>query len=574
MRVRCWILIALCGIAASHAAAGELPDRRGGTLRLLATAPAEAQSPNLSLAVDPNALYSNVTTPTGTLFQHGGAATLAGNTITRLAADRLTLVGTPPHALGGFVFSLANNNSTALSVRPRVRFYQDNGPSGMPGVIIGGYSFDVVTVPANSVQLFQTDLTAPLLTLAGNQVWAGVTFDDNSGATGASAIQLNQMGQAVYNPVDRGSSNDAYFLTSNPGSFNSDNPAGATADFGGSPAANFAWELRGGNTVQGITRLDGTPLLAGSSARWLVRFSAPINDLNASHLGLSLPGASILSVTPNAPVPAAQWTVTAHTGSAAGDLSLSLINTSGFSTSVTNPLPVVGESYQLFINTAPTLTPALGLARQQGSAATAATLATVADGESAAATLGVSLVSSPPGITVTGLTNSNGSILAQLAAGCAAAPGTSNVVLRVTDGALSTDGAVAVTVTANTPPTLSYGSVTTGLFGGAAATPTVPPADNGSITAFSMNDLGTYSGQATVNPAGVVSLGNAQPVGTHTLRVQALDNCGLTSLANLSVTVNALAAAPQPVPTLPPALMLLAVLLVLCGLTNLRAQRR
>ncbi len=198
-------------------------------------------------AVDPNSYYSNVTTYGGNIFSNGGAAVVGSNTITRLVADQLTLVGTPPFTIGSFQFSVSNTNPTAVTARARVRFYEDNG-GGAPGTFIAGYTLPARSYAANVAQIYNSGPVTPFV-IPGQTVWAGITFDNADGTTGATAAQLNNLGQAVFNPIDRGSSTDLYFITSTAGEFGASNPAGSTANFGGTPPANFAWELIAGSTM-------------------------------------------------------------------------------------------------------------------------------------------------------------------------------------------------------------------------------------------------------------------------------------------------------------------------------------
>jgi hypothetical protein len=69
--------------------------------------------------------------------------------------------------------------------------------------------------------------------------WIGLTFDNNSGATGATDVQLNNLGMALFNPPTIGTSADTAFETTGAGDFLVNNPAGSTFNFGGNPAANF-----------------------------------------------------------------------------------------------------------------------------------------------------------------------------------------------------------------------------------------------------------------------------------------------------------------------------------------------
>ena len=105
--------------------------------------------------VDPNALYSNVTTFTGSGIANGGAALQAGNTITTLLADSLGLIGSPAiFSWAVSTFSVANFNAVDVSARPRIRFYANDGTAGGPGTLIAGLSFD----PIDFYSQYVTDL--------------------------------------------------------------------------------------------------------------------------------------------------------------------------------------------------------------------------------------------------------------------------------------------------------------------------------------------------------------------------------------------------------------------------------
>jgi Secretion system C-terminal sorting domain len=195
------------------------------------------------LAVDPNAIYSDVTTFSGSGAANGGAALQAGNTITTLVADSLGLIGSPPFSVGAFKFSVVNFNAVNVLARPRIRFYANDGSSGGPGTLIAGFSFDPISFVANSVDVFNTGPLATPFPVTTQAMWAGITFDDNTGATGATLAQLNNLGQGAFNPIDRGSSTDNAFGTDTAGSFLDNNPTGSTFNFAGDPLANFAWEI-------------------------------------------------------------------------------------------------------------------------------------------------------------------------------------------------------------------------------------------------------------------------------------------------------------------------------------------
>jgi hypothetical protein len=189
----------------------------------------------------PGAAYSNVDNFSGASFVAGGAANQAGNTITRLAADDITpAAGFSGSNISRITFSVANLNSANVSARARVRFYNGDGTGGAPGTVLAGFSFNPISF-APGVSLFFFNPGAAFNIPSGT-FWAGMTFDDNTGATGATAAQLNNLGQGVFNPPVIGSSADQIFVTTGAGSFLAANPAGATQTIPGS-VANLGWEF-------------------------------------------------------------------------------------------------------------------------------------------------------------------------------------------------------------------------------------------------------------------------------------------------------------------------------------------
>jgi hypothetical protein len=205
--------------------------------------------PNNITAADPASVYSNTTTFTGQAFSNGGQANTPA--ITKLIADDLNFIGTPPFSIGRFDFNISNLNAVAVSARPRVRFYLDN--AGVPGTLITGFSFNAITVAANSTTtLFAT--VAPF-SVTANKIWAAILFD-NSGGT-ATAAQMDFFGMGIYGPVDFGTSADLFYQTtaapSTGTSFLSNNPGpGGTLNFSGAPPANFGWDFRLASTITSV----------------------------------------------------------------------------------------------------------------------------------------------------------------------------------------------------------------------------------------------------------------------------------------------------------------------------------
>ncbi|MCK7594757.1 beta strand repeat-containing protein [Pseudomarimonas salicorniae] len=202
------------------------------------------------------------------------------------------------------------------------------------------------------------------------------------------------------------------------------------------------------------------------------------------------------------------------------------------------PAGVSASNFTIASNTAPSFTPAAAISRQRGSVAGAAvTVGTVSDGETAAGSLGVSAISggSSSGISASSVSNSAGTVSAVVTAACSASAGT--LRFEASDGALTGTGDLQVNLSNNTAPTLGYpdSSVTGGA--GATVNPNLGPSDNGSINALTVLSLGTFTGSASVNASGVVTLGSAAPVGTHTLTIRATDNCSISTDASINLTV-------------------------------------
>jgi hypothetical protein len=188
-------------------------------------------------------------------------------------------------------------------------------------------------------------------------------------------------------------------------------------------------------------------------------------------------------------------------------------------------------------NPPPGFAPAAAISRQQGSPAGAAvTVGTVSGGQTAVGSLTVTQIAggTATGITVTGISNTNGTITALVSAACTATSGT--VRFQVSDGSVTGTGDLTVNITANTVPALTYGAASASAGGSTSNSPTTA-SDNGSITGYTVQSQGTYTGTISVNASGVVSLSNAAPVGIHTITIRTTDNCNATTDATVTLTV-------------------------------------
>jgi len=190
------------------------------------------------------ASYSNIDNFTGNAYVAGGAALQGTNTITKMFYDDIAcaLPYLDGQSFTQFSFNVANLNTVAVSARARVRFYAD--AAGLPGNYITGFSFNPISFTANSVGTYTATIAAGFLQPVGGLFWAGITFDNNSGGTGATAAQLNNLGMGVFNPPAVGSSTANFGVTAAAGSFLVNNPGGTIFNgFQDGTPGNFGWEF-------------------------------------------------------------------------------------------------------------------------------------------------------------------------------------------------------------------------------------------------------------------------------------------------------------------------------------------
>lgn len=194
-------------------------------------------------------------------------------------------------------------------------------------------------------------------------------------------------------------------------------------------------------------------------------------------------------------------------------------------------------------NTPPTITTTAALTRQQGNPGSAATIATVNDLETPANLLTVTATTLPAGLTISNLSNVDGTITATIAAACDAPVGSQTVALTVTDasgGSATTN--LTINVTANTAPTLGpYPATTVSVGQSLTVAPSAAPADNNKVTNVSVVVSAGFGGAVTVNAStGLVSINNATPGGSYVVTVSATDNCGTTTTTPFNLTVGKL----------------------------------
>ncbi|MCI0537666.1 MAG: cadherin-like domain-containing protein, partial [Verrucomicrobiales bacterium] len=195
------------------------------------------------------------------------------------------------------------------------------------------------------------------------------------------------------------------------------------------------------------------------------------------------------------------------------------------------------------VNDLPTIT-LEELSRQQGSDSINSRIATVSDAEDAANTLTVTVNGGASatlnGVTVSGIAISpTGEVTADVVADCTASD--AEFTLEVTDGdSASATAQLAVTVTANTAPTLSYPNASVASGGNTTVNPLTGPSDNGSITSIVVHNVSPagFSGTIDVDSDGLVTVTSAGPSDTYTVTIRATDNCNEPTDATFTLAVN------------------------------------
>jgi len=139
------------------------------------------------------------------------------------------------------------------------------------------------------------------------------------------------------------------------------------------------------------------------------------------------------------------------------------------------------------------------------------------------------------GVTISNIVNSDGNVLANVVASCGATNTT--FTLQASDGSTKVSTTFSVNVAANTAPTLTYQNQITAAGRSLDVDPATGPSDNGSVSVVKQSS-GTYTGIISVDATtGVVSFSNAAPAGNHTITIRATDNCGVSTDASFTLTV-------------------------------------
>ena len=197
-------------------------------------------------------VYSNIDNFTGEYdVPSATPATVAGGHYAGMFADDITPVaGYANHAVSSVDFSAYNTDQTnPVTLVAQLRFYAANGTGGGPGTYLYGYNSGSFSLGPNADALelvnFPTTGTGTF-PLPSGTFWAGLSFSDGGGTTGATAAQLGEVGQLVYDPPTVGTSANNLFDSTAAGTFGTNSPAGTTEQYdttGGAPRANLAWSF-------------------------------------------------------------------------------------------------------------------------------------------------------------------------------------------------------------------------------------------------------------------------------------------------------------------------------------------
>ncbi|MFL6137942.1 MAG: beta strand repeat-containing protein, partial [Frankiaceae bacterium] len=405
---------------------------------------------------------------------------------------------------------------------------------------------DILLVSPTGTTLKLMSDTGGLTAISG----VNLTLDD---AAASSLPDSTAISAGTFKPTDY-VAGDTFPSPAPAGPYGSPAPVGAAtlASFaGGSP--NGTWSLYVAD--DGL----GDP---GSVSGWCLNLTLPpvANDdaYNAAQdTTLTVPAPGVLANDTGTPAPTAVAIAGGPT-TQGGTVTLStnggftyappsgFTGTDTFTYTATNgPGATDTATVTITVTHKPAITGAT-VARQQGSPAANDTIATVSDVETPNGNLTVT-ASPPAGISVSNITNTAGTVTADVAATCAATTGPNSVPLTVTDGdSLTNTANLTVNVSANTAPTLAYGAsgLAVNAGGTGAVDPSSGPSDNGSIASLTVQNVpAAFTGTVTIDgPAsatpGRVHIGTAGPAGDYTITLRTTDNCGLVTDASLALTVN------------------------------------
>lgn len=181
-------------------------------------------------------------------YANGFSAADGAAITTSLLADDITAdaAGTVTQ----FAFTVINTATTPVTAQPLARFYENDGAGGLPGLLLGAYDFGEITFAPNTITIIPTGLLGDASFDTDGTFFAGLAFDNAGGlpggATRATAADLDNLGQGLFDPPTTGASGNVLVRIDPPqGSYLADDPAGTSVfNFGDTgPVASTGWQI-------------------------------------------------------------------------------------------------------------------------------------------------------------------------------------------------------------------------------------------------------------------------------------------------------------------------------------------
>lgn len=191
-------------------------------------------------------VYQNTTTSTGFVTLFNGAASVGGDLATNIDLNHLTLAsGSAGMDITSLSFIDFNNNNVSVSARPVFYIYADNGSGGLPGTLLATYDLPLQTLSADAEQTLTFNTTSPLIVPSDGAIWAGIGFDNDLGASGITATQLNNLGGPNYFPATIGTAGAQAYFTAPGGATNNPTVSPYDATNGG----DYGWTITASPTT-------------------------------------------------------------------------------------------------------------------------------------------------------------------------------------------------------------------------------------------------------------------------------------------------------------------------------------
>jgi hypothetical protein len=190
-------------------------------------------------------VYQNTTTAVGA-FEFNGATLVGSDLAANIDINQLTLAaGTAGDSITSFSFTAENFSRGAVEARPTIYIWAADGAGGDPGTLLETLVLPDQTLAAGADTISVTvpsGLTVP----ASREIWAGIGFDNDNGASPITAAELDALGGLTFHPATVGADGpNAVFI--GPGSAKTDP---TVLGFGTANTANYGWTVQAAPTPE------------------------------------------------------------------------------------------------------------------------------------------------------------------------------------------------------------------------------------------------------------------------------------------------------------------------------------